>query len=335
MAPTYRSTMERVLYNLHHKLCTIALQRSSTKGRRLAERFLFTSFVSGFTITLIMHVLFVHRDTTTIAGRPLQSIPLTCLESIRGFSADADVTHITILQEGSNVASWASRPNPPATDMCPMESEKIFFSYSRVQGYLLLSPELCARHNLTVQHVMVSRHDERCFGRPLLQKVVFWITGPDTIVTNWLLGTFNTTGYIYKPTSKLMLDLAQYSQMDNGVVSSHRLWYHQVISKGAVVFKTCFLFFIVTTLVAFILRETQERMLEFTHQLQARVRLRRPVTYLVIAHVVENLVFVPIMVGMIFFLIEIYRGDKVTAFMVLSIVWICEAFSAIRYVRHK
>lgn len=43
----------------------------------------------------------------------------------------------------------------------------------------------------------------------------------------------------------------------------------------------------------------------------------------------ENLVFVPIMVGMIFFLIEFY-GDKFLAFTVLSMVWICEVFSAIR-----
>ena len=47
-------------------------------------------------------------------------------------------------------------------------------------------------------------------------------------------------------------------------------------------------------------------------------------------HVVENLVFVPIMVGMIFFLIEFYNGDKIAAFMVLSIVWVCEAFSVVR-----
>jgi hypothetical protein len=35
------------------------------------------------------------------------------------------------------------------------------------------------------------------------------------------------------------------------------------------------------------------------------------------------------MVGMIFFLIEFYGGDKFLAFTVLSVVWVAEVFSAI------
>ncbi len=55
-----------------------------------------------------------------------------------------------------------------------------------------------------------------------------------------------------------------------------------------------------------------------------------PLAGLIVRHVLENLVFVPIMVGMIFFLIEFYGGDKFLAFSVLSMVWLCEVFSAIR-----
>ena len=71
-------------------------------------------------------------------------------------------------------------------------------------------------------------------------------------------------------------------------------------------------------------------MLEFTVQLKDRVRNRMPLAGLIVRHVLENLVFVPIMVGMIFFLIEFYGGDKFLAFSVLSMVWLCEVFSAIR-----
>jgi hypothetical protein len=71
-------------------------------------------------------------------------------------------------------------------------------------------------------------------------------------------------------------------------------------------------------------------MLDFTHQLQAHVRSRRSVVHIVTTHIAENLVFVPIMVGMMFFLIEFYRGDRFLAFMVLTIVWLCEVFSVIR-----
>ena len=360
--------MERVLYNLHHKLCTMALEKTTTRGRRLAERLLLFVFVAGFGVTMLVHVSFVHRDTTTLDGRPLQSIPLTCLSSIPGFSADVDVTHVSLLVAKSEAdslfgvggsrhsnatrTSQAFRLPPSAavsaeTGACAAEDDAssltendIFFSYSRVQGYLFLSPERCAQHNISVQHVMVSKTDERCFGEPFLQNLVFFLAGPDTVMINWLLGAFNATGFVYNPRTKNLFDLAGYTQLQKTSKSSddnkwiHLHWYHPLVSKAAVVLKTSFLFFILTTLVSFILRETQERMLAFTHQLQARVRSRRPVVHLVMTHVVENLVFVPIMVGMIFFLIEFYRGDKVAAFMVLSIVWVCEAFSVVRYVLH-
>ena len=70
-------------------------------------------------------------------------------------------------------------------------------------------------------------------------------------------------------------------------------------------------------------------MLEFTIQLQNHVREHRSLGMLIFMHVMENLVFVPVMVGMMFFLIEFYGGDKVLAFMVQSVVWICEVFSVV------
>lgn len=102
--------------------------------------------------------------------------------------------------------------------------------------------------------------------------------------------------------------------------------------KFLVLLSTLLIFFLTTSLVSFTFQETQDRMLEFTLQLQTRVRARMPLGSLILGHVLENLVFVPIMVGMIFFLIEFYGGDKFLAFMVLSMVWVCEVFSAIRYV---
>jgi len=99
--------------------------------------------------------------------------------------------------------------------------------------------------------------------------------------------------------------------------------------KLTVLLSTLLIFFLTTSLVSFTFQETQDRMLEFTLQLQTRVRARMPLGRLILGHVLENLVFVPIMVGMIFFLIEFYGGDKFLAFMVLSMVWVCEVFSAV------
>ncbi|KAL3815506.1 hypothetical protein ACHAXA_006203, partial [Cyclostephanos tholiformis] len=99
--------------------------------------------------------------------------------------------------------------------------------------------------------------------------------------------------------------------------------------KLLVLLSTLLIFFLTTSLVSFTFQETQDRMLEFTLHLQTRVRSGMPLGGLILDHVLENLVFVPIMVGMIFFLIEFYGGDKFLAFMVLSMVWICEVFSAV------
>jgi len=103
---------------------------------------------------------------------------------------------------------------------------------------------------------------------------------------------------------------------------------HFIAFKMGVIFSTLFLFFTTTTLVSFTLRETQERMLKFTFLLQHHVSHGIPYAPLVFTHVVESLVFVPIMVGILFFLFEFF-SDQLLAFMVLSVVWLSEVFSVI------
>jgi hypothetical protein len=112
----------------------------------------------------------------------------------------------------------------------------------------------------------------------------------------------------------------------------HGRWYHNfIIFKIGVLISSLLLFFTTTTLVSFTLHETQDRMLRFTSQLQIHIRRRQPYSILIFTHVIENMVFVPIMIGIIFFLTDCcYNGDKFLAFVILSGVWVCEVFSAIR-----
>lgn len=79
-----------------------------------------------------------------------------------------------------------------------------------------------------------------------------------------------------------------------------------------VVFSTCFLFFVCTTLVSYILRQTQERMLRFTYLLQYQVAHNLPYGSLVVSHLSESLVFVPIMIGIYFFLFEFFSDQLVS-----------------------
>jgi hypothetical protein len=407
--------MERVLYNLHHQVCSFALRRTSSRVRSLAENSLLILALCGFGALLLAHLSFVYRGnqhqlySTTRqletnngdngSGRPLRNIPLTCLASIPGFVKDVDVTHLSLVggddargsgsesgmqesrafhssfldhdhdaasasptgsgkQDGlicESSSTSNSTSTSDTTESClAVENIHVLYSYSNVKGYLLLPAGVCAQHNVSVQYVMVSKTDVRCFGEPFLQHLIFRILAPDSVMLNWLLATYNATGFVYDPRTETMLDLSHHYSHNHHNHNHHHFlehsgdaenhtavtasrynffaspWYQQLSSKLAVVLKTSFLFFITTTLVSFTLRETQERMLGFTQQLQAHVRSRRPVVNIVTVHIAESLVFVPIMVGMIFFLIEFYRGDKFLAFMVLTIVWLCEVFSVIR-----
>eukprot|EP01031_Cornospumella_fuschlensis_P042994 gene42995-52546_t len=93
-----------------------------------------------------------------------------------------------------------------------------------------------------------------------------------------------------------------------------------------VIFSTSFLFFVSTTLISYILRQTQEKMLRFTYLLQFHIAHNLPYLPLVFTHVIDSLVFVPIMMGIYFFLFEFF-SDQLLAFLVLLVVWMGEVFS--------
>jgi hypothetical protein len=192
----------------------------------------------------------------------------------------------------------------------------------------------------------------------------------DTIALNWILGFRNgNAGFMKHTRNDFIIDLEKYlneysfrwwptkllqhefqnsestssstltspstiNQNGNSNESSNEIkqWHHHYfIFKIGVLVSSLFLFFATTTLVSFTLRETQDRMVHFALQLQMHIRGRQPYGGLIFTHVIENMVFAPIMVGIIFFLTDCcYNGDKFLAFVILSGVWICEVFSAIR-----
>ncbi|KAG5000613.1 hypothetical protein JHK87_021685 [Glycine soja] len=78
-------------------------------------------------------------------------------------------------------------------------------------------------------------------------------------------------------------------------------------------------------------QEVPEGPARFGVQLQHHARHRLPTFQLIFVHVIESLVFVPIMIGILFFLFEFY-DDQLLAFMVLILVWLCELFTLIRSV---
>ena len=242
---------------------------------------------------------------------------------------------------------------------------------------------------LTTQYVMLSPTDPNCFGDSLLQAMIWHVVGSDTIMINWLRAALFSNDHIsssaskaaadefnikkdhpsftYNPRTQVLMNLSSLTQGSfqryhlNGDQKAFDLkaWLDWLTTKCLVILQTCFLFFSTTTLVSFTLRETQERMVGFTQELSHCVRHRLPLSGLIMTHVVHTLLFVPIMVGMVFFLSACYRyplgrygndvgtsigsgsrgngvggedakNSSLLAFNVLSIVWVCEVYSVLR-----
>ncbi|XP_022984830.1 uncharacterized protein LOC111482996 isoform X2 [Cucurbita maxima] len=74
--------------------------------------------------------------------------------------------------------------------------------------------------------------------------------------------------------------------------------------------------------------EPPEGPARFGVQLQHHAQHQLPTFQLIFVHVIESLVFVPIMISILFFLFEFY-DDQLLAFMVLILVWLSELFTLI------
>ncbi|WMV24732.1 hypothetical protein MTR67_018117, partial [Solanum verrucosum] len=142
-----------------------------------------------------------------------------------------------------------------------------------------------------------------------------------------------SAGYLYNHQTKEFYNLTYAHEQPE---SSARFGDY-LVTKCGVLMMSLFVFFTTTMSVSFTLRETQTRMLKFTDistvkicavQLQHHARHRLPTFQLIFVHVIESLVFVPIMIGILFFLFEFY-DDQLLAFMVLIFVWLCELFTLI------
>jgi hypothetical protein len=131
-------------------------------------------------------------------------------------------------------------------------------------------------------------------------------------------------GYLYNYQTREFYNLSYSQELPDG--SAHFGDY--LVTKCGVLMMSLFVFFTTTMSVSFTLRETQTRMLKFTVQLQHHAQHRLPTFQLIFVHVIESLVFVPIMIGILFFLFEFY-DDQLLAFMVLVLVWLCELFTLI------
>ncbi|XP_073389155.1 membralin-like protein At1g60995 isoform X2 [Physcomitrium patens] len=196
------------------------------------------------------------------------------------------------------------------------------YLYSIEKGYLMMTETAKNRHDVKTINISVSAHHP-CFGNRWQQFLIDNFVGYDTILMNSLLSAYGR-GYLYNFQTKELYNLnylQEFGSVPQGIED-------YIVSKCGVLITTLFVFFTTTMSVSFTLRETQARMLKFTVQLQHHARHRLPTYRLIFIHVVESLVFVPIMIGILFFLFEFF-DDQLLAFLVLTLVWLCELFTMI------
>ncbi|KAL6583497.1 hypothetical protein OROMI_005575 [Orobanche minor] len=196
------------------------------------------------------------------------------------------------------------------------------YLYTMEKGYFLLPEEARLKHSIRTINISISaRHS--CFGNRWQQLLINRLVGYDTILMNSLLSSPGL-GYLYNYQTNEFYNLTYaHDQPESSAKFGDYL-----VTKSGVLMMSLFVFFTTTMSVSFTLRETQTRMLKFTVQLQHHARHRLPTFQLIFVHVIESLVFVPIMIGILFFLFEFY-DDQLLAFMVLILVWICELFTLI------
>ncbi|CAM6105163.1 unnamed protein product [Calypogeia fissa] len=196
------------------------------------------------------------------------------------------------------------------------------YLYSVEKGYLMLSEAAKVQHSIRTVNVTISAQN-LCFGNRWQQLLIDNFVGYDTILMNSLLHA-RGKGYLYNFQTKELYNL-NYLQDFSGVAHGFEDY---IVFKCGVLITSLFVFFTTTMSVSFTLRETQARMLKFTVQLQHHARHRLPTYRLIFVHVIESLVFVPIMIGILFFLFEFF-DDQLLAFMVLTLVWLCELYTMI------
>ncbi|KAL5156970.1 Membralin-like protein [Glycine soja] len=242
-------------------------------------------------------ISFIWRHTMQIIGS------FQKLWNIAGVHLNLDIPkwmHILRLDRlNTNAVQWLNKKG------------KLFeptYLYTMEKGYFLLPESAKSHHNIRTVNVSISAWHS-CFGNRWQQLLINRFVGYDTILINSLLSSPGQ-GYLYNYQTKEFYNLSYAQEVPEGPAR----FGDYLVTKCGVLMMSLFVFFTTTMSVSFTLRETQTRMLKFTVQLQHHARHRLPTFQLIFVHVIESLVFVPIMIGILFFLFEFY-DDQLLAFM--------------------
>jgi len=320
--------MESVFFRLHAKLIIYVRYVFSLGWLRFFEWLAFLNACGCLVLLVSLHLTFVSGSGNCVVeqvDKALQTDADVIVFKVEGIwsrlaEVDSDVPGalkktrsqgLSIDIGNELVDVWLSDP---------------VFAYSLERGFLMLNEECRNVHNIRSNSTMLTFKCVAPGFSNLLLFVMDNFVGYETAISNAIIisqvestrsGTIRSHhGFLYNALSRDLIDLSNRSSEDGDL---------RIIGVVSI---TLFLCFVTTTLVHHTLRETQSLMLDFAKDLHRTMKNGKPLQMLVVNHVVNSFTFVPIMIGLLFFLFEFFN-DQLLAFIILAIVWMCELFSVI------
>lgn len=297
--------MERVYFKVHQRCIGGICKRLSPKQRIIGEIVILLCAIVSLSTLFLLHKRYSSYDNS-------EWFSCSSIGDSAGEARTADVVDLLVTFDDKQ--------------RFPLHT----FTYATHPAYLMLPRDLYAEHDIKATTVAVAASDN-CFGGPLSSFLLANVVGYETFWLNWAFQTFDGKGALSRRPSSSEKDLVRLNKLavlvERKRDKSRSMWSRMSAKTGSLL-AIAFIFYIVSTMVSFTLRQTQQKMLRFAYLLQHSVRYNRPWAALVLTHSLDSLVFVPMMVGMLFFLFEFFE-DQMLALLVLSCVWLSEVYSII------
>mmetsp|Transcript_26506 Transcript_26506/g.50364 ORF Transcript_26506/g.50364 Transcript_26506/m.50364 type:complete len:578 (-) Transcript_26506:221-1954(-) len=199
------------------------------------------------------------------------------------------------------------------------------YRFSSELAFLMLSREMRATHGILTTTVNVSS-EHPCFGGGWTSKFFDLWLGYDTVIINSVFHQ-RTCGFLTNNQLRALHKVECGAVAHSDASSALERGAEEALKWLVALVSSLFVCGVSTLAVSFTLRETLARMLNLMFELQQPLHNQRSSrdSRRVFCQALESLVFVPIMIGITFFLFDMFE-DHVLAALVMGTTWTCELF---------
>ncbi|KAL4155644.1 hypothetical protein PRNP1_007752 [Phytophthora ramorum] len=329
--------MEEVYFRLHVQFIRLCQRLLSAKNRERIELVLFVAASHLLLLCFLLHASFISEGGQVSCLKQFLPPPTSLYnqdEQLRLLRIqvlpDADAVDWSL--STSCLSSYStSNTSENGSNAVAQQDPELSFVYAPQKSLLALLEHADALQTDVKLDTLYLPRKSQCFELRWFNALPLWtlirdrVIGYDTILVNQLLRHYGARGFFYREDSRVVMDMS-YGVFNPATAAQS--WLRLVALKFKILHTILFLFFVITALVAFVLMETQKRMITFAALFQNRMQLQIPLANLVVTFFAQSLMFVPVLVGMLFFLFELYK-DRLLAFGIMTVMWVGESFSVI------